>query len=78
MLVWMGIACLKNAWRCGRTHCRFTGPFFLVMAALVIGYGSGRLQLGPYGWVIIGATTFIGNALIWWGSEGPLGKFARR
>lgn len=78
MLVWMGIACLMNAWRCGRTHCRFTGPFFLVMAALALGYGSGRLQLGFYGWAIIGSTACIGNALIWWCSERLLGKFARR
>lgn len=46
------------------------------MAALALGYGSGNLQLGSYGWAIIGATTFIGNALIWWGSERLLGKFA--
>ena len=32
MLTWMGVACLVNAGRCGRVHCHFTGPFFLVMA----------------------------------------------
>jgi len=25
-LLWMGIACILNARRCGRTHCRYTGP----------------------------------------------------
>ena len=25
-LVWMGTACILNARRSGRTHCRFTGP----------------------------------------------------
>ena len=35
MLWWMGVACLANARRCGRTHCRYTGPFFLGMAAMV-------------------------------------------
>ena len=32
MLVWMGAARVINARRCGRTHCRYTGPFFLGMA----------------------------------------------
>ena len=30
-LAWMGIACLLNAQQCGRTHCRYTGPFYLAM-----------------------------------------------
>jgi hypothetical protein len=25
----MGTACILNAWRCGRTHCRYTGPYYL-------------------------------------------------
>jgi hypothetical protein len=25
-LIWMGTACLLNARRCNRTHCRYTGP----------------------------------------------------
>jgi hypothetical protein len=45
MLLWMGAACLVNARRCDRTHCRYTGPFFLAMAGLVVlfmaGLGSG-------------------------------------
>jgi hypothetical protein len=24
-LVWMGVACMVNARRCSRTHCRYTG-----------------------------------------------------
>src|SRR5215831_18054176 len=28
MLASMGAACVINARRCGRTHCRYTGPFF--------------------------------------------------
>lgn len=31
-LLVMGTACLKNAGRCGRLHCRFTGPLFLLGA----------------------------------------------
>lgn len=76
-LIWMGGVCLANARRCGRTHCRFTGPFFLVMAALVVAYAIGGLQLGSQGWAILGGVTVIGNALIWWGSERLLGVFRR-
>ncbi|MGH6814184.1 MAG: hypothetical protein ACREC6_00605 [Hyphomicrobiaceae bacterium] len=78
MLIWMGSACLANARRCGRTHCRFTGPFFLVMAAVVAGYAAGGLQFGPYDWAIVAAIAAIGNALIWWGSERLLGTFRRQ
>lgn len=77
MLIWMGGACLANARRCGRTHCRFTGPCFLLMAALVVADATGWLQLGPYGWAILGGATVIGNALIWWASERLLGTFRR-
>src|SRR5262245_1960561 len=77
MLIWMGCACLANARRCGRTHCRFTGPFFLVMAASVVAYAFSGLPLGPYGWAVLGGVTVIGNLLIWWGSERLLGMFPR-
>jgi hypothetical protein len=30
-LIWMGTACILNSRRCGRTHCRYTGPYYLVM-----------------------------------------------
>jgi hypothetical protein len=32
----MGIACLVNAARCGRLHCYFTGPLFLLAAVYVV------------------------------------------
>ena len=74
-LVWMGVACIANARRCGRTHCRFTGPFYLLMAALVFGYVAGALPMGDQGWVILGATTVIGTVVLWWGSERIWGLF---
>ena len=40
---WMGIACVFNATRCGRMHCYFTGPFFLLLAAVSAAHRS----LGP-------------------------------
>ena len=30
-LAWTGAACLVNAARCGRMHCRYTGPFYLAL-----------------------------------------------
>ena len=35
-LIWMGTACILNAKRCGRTHCRFTGPYYLAMIIPVL------------------------------------------
>jgi hypothetical protein len=74
-LVWMGGACIANARRCGRTHCRFTGPFYLLMAAAVLGYAIGALPLGDQGWLILATTTVIGTAALWWGSERIWGLF---
>ena len=28
MFAWMGTACILNFRRCGRTHCRYTGPYY--------------------------------------------------
>jgi hypothetical protein len=78
MLIWMGGACVANARRCGRTHCRYTGPFFLFMAGIVAAYAIGIAPLGAHGWEILGLTTVVGNGLIWWGSERLLGTFRRR
>jgi len=77
MLVWMGIACIANARRCGRTHCRFTGPFFLLMAVLVALYAVGALPIGSQGWTILGGITLVGNAMLWRGSEQAWGRFSR-
>lgn len=75
-LTWMGVACVANARRCSRTHCRYTGPFFLVMAGLVVAYAAGVLPMGTHGWMILGVTALVGNAVIWWASERILGRFA--
>ncbi len=75
-LIWMGTACLINARRCGRTHCRYTGPFYLVLTAPVILHGFGLLPLGPYGWWILGAIILFGGKIIWWATEAAWGKFS--
>ena len=56
----MGILCLLNASRCGRVHCYFTGPFFLLGAVASLGYGFGLLPLGASGWKWICAITVVG------------------
>lgn len=76
-LIWMGVACLANARRCRRTHCRFTGPFYLVMALLVVMLAVGLLPLGRYGWHVLGAATVLGTGLVWWGTERIWGAFSR-
>lgn len=77
MLLWMGGACLANARRCSRTHCRLTGPFFILMAAGVVAYAGGVLTLGPNGWSILGTTALAGAAGLWWASERLYGRFTR-
>src|SRR5262245_20497021 len=42
-LIWMGTACILNAKRCGRTHCRFTGPYYLAAIAPVLMLGTDML-----------------------------------
>jgi len=76
MLLWMGGACLLNARRCTRTHCRLTGPFCILMAGLVAGYAMDATALGTHGWLKLGGITFFGFAILWWGSERVWGKFA--
>jgi hypothetical protein len=78
MLVWMGLACLANARRCGRTHCRYTGPFFFGAAGVVAAHAAGVLPLGTQPWLMLGTLVVVGNALIWWARERLLGTYADR
>jgi len=73
----MGAACLFNVSRCGRVHCRFTGPFFIVSAIASLGYGLGILPLGPSGWNWIGAVTIIGAIALTCIPELILGRYRR-
>jgi hypothetical protein len=61
-LVWMGMACILNAKRCGRTHCRYTGPYYLAMIAPVCVLGFGFASGGLYAWVVL-AGVFSQEAL---------------
>jgi hypothetical protein len=75
-LVWMGVACLLNAQRCGRTHCRFTGPFYLAMILPVLFLGTGLVSSGFYEWLALGAFIILGSKIIWYATERAWGKFS--
>lgn len=55
-VIWMGTACILNARRCRRTHCRYTGPYYLVMIAPVLVLASGIVSTGYGGWAPIGCS----------------------
>lgn len=63
-LVTMGVACLVNARGCGRTHCYFTGPFFLLMAIVSLLHGLHVVSLGPRGWSYIGIVLLIASIVL--------------
>lgn len=75
-LIWMGTACILNARRCGRTHCRFTGPYYLAMILPVLLLGSGAISAGFYGWLVLGALILAGSKIIWWATERALGQYS--
>ncbi len=75
-LGWMGTACILTARRCNRTHCRYTGPYYLVMIAPVMALGAALVTVGMLGWVCLGAIILGGSGLIWWISERAWGKFS--
>jgi len=74
-LLWQGIACLANATRCGRTHCYFTGPFFLLFALVTILHGSHTIELGSNGWGWLGLVIIASSGTLWFFTERVWGKF---
>lgn len=76
-LATMGLGCLANALRCGRTHCYFTGPFFLLMATVTLLYGLGIISLGRFGWNIISVGTLLGAIILCWLPESVLGRYRK-
>ena len=75
-LAWMGTACILNARRCGRTHCRYTGPYYLAMILPVIGFGLAFISTGFFGWLALGAAILVGSKIIWWATERTWGTFS--
>jgi hypothetical protein len=75
-LVWIGVACILNARRCGRTHCRYTGPFYLAMIVPVFLLAADISSIGFLGWLFLGVFILAGSKIIWWATEHALGKFS--
>jgi hypothetical protein len=75
-LAWMGTACILNAKRCGRTHCRYTGPYYLAMIAPVLVLASDTIPVGLYGWLVLGALILAGGRIIWWATERAWGNYS--
>src|SRR5262249_36866274 len=65
-LVWMGTACILNSRRCARTHCRYTGPYYLVMIAPVLVLASGVISTGFYTWLSLTVLILGGSMIVWW------------
>ena len=76
-LGFMGVACLVNAWRCGRLHCFVTGPYFLLLAFLSLLYGLGILDLGTRGWSWL-SLALVGGVVLTCVPEWLFGKYVRR
>jgi hypothetical protein len=75
-LAWMGTACILNARRCGRTHCRYTGPYYLAMIAPVLVLASDIVSVDFYGWPILAVLILAGSKVIWCATERAWGKFS--
>ncbi|QOZ74089.1 hypothetical protein XH83_00630 [Bradyrhizobium sp. CCBAU 53351] len=75
-LIWMGAACILNARRCNRTHCRYTGPYYLAMIVPVTVLGAGLITVGIVGWFWLGVMILGGSWLIWWATERTWGTFS--
>src|SRR6266540_7131396 len=60
-LIWMGIACILNSRRCGRTHCRYTGPYYLAMIAPVLVFASNLVTVELFGWLVLGVLILGGS-----------------
>lgn len=73
VLIWTGAACLLNARRCGRTHCRYTGPFYLVMILPVLAAAWAGAPMPV--WLILAAVILFGGKAIWWATEQMRGKY---
>jgi hypothetical protein len=74
-LIWMGVACIANAARCGRTHCYLTGPLFLGHGDGYVAHGIGVISVGSQGWLWIGIAIAVGTAVLWIVPERLFGRF---
>lgn len=83
-LVWtlaftvIGVACVVNAVRCGRVHCFFTGPFYLLLAFASLLHGLRVVSLGPNGRQWLGLVAIVGTVVFLTVPERLWGRYANR
>lgn len=70
-----GAACLVNARRCGRRHCFYTGPLYLLVALASLLFGLHLLPLGRNGWSWILAVALAGTLFFCCVLEALRGKY---
>ena len=73
-LLVMGGGCLANATRCGRLHCYFTGPLYILAALYVALSVLGIVPLNPGLFLLI----VLGASCMAFLLEIPLGRYKRR
>ena len=72
-----GVACLVNARRCGRRHCFYLGPLYLLVALASLVYGLHFVQIGIAGWNWIMGVALIGTLFFCCVLEKLFGKYTR-
>ena len=70
-----GAACVVNARRCGRRHCFYLGPLYLLAALASLLYGLHFLPIGNNGWNWIMGFALIGTFFFWCVVERLFGKY---
>ena len=73
-----GAACLANARRCGRRHCFYTGPVYLLAALASLLYGLRVLPMGANGWGWIVGVALAVSLIACCGLEPLQGRYIRR
>jgi hypothetical protein len=73
-LLVMGISCLSNAARCGRVHCYFTGPLFLIAAIYMLPAAFHLVPLNPG----IFLDTVVVLTVLAYAAELPFGRYRKR
>ena len=66
--------CVANATGCGRLHCYFTGPLYILSALYIVLYVLGIVPLNPSLFLLI----VLGASCIAFVLEIPFGRYKRK